>query len=206
LAVHLPNCCMCLVPPTDDLFMVEWHVPVDAEATIWSLAIIPIRSRAGLTDAARWLRRGLRDVRDRMARRRNRWRDVSFAGMIGGDGKALVLVTHDGVDQGEVEAALRRRWPDIVVKGLEQEEPDVAMTADDAAALGQCRRDGGRQAPDLVERPTQSHLHGSVSVDDRLVLPESTYAEYLSAAPPYNRNPSLPETRITPCRMHSTPA
>jgi hypothetical protein len=26
------------------------------------------------------------------------------------------------------------------VKGLEQEEPDVAMTADDAADLGRCRR------------------------------------------------------------------
>jgi hypothetical protein len=35
---------------------------------------------------------------------------------------------------------LCRRWPDVVVKGLEQEEPAVAMTAEDAADLGRCRR------------------------------------------------------------------
>ena len=75
-----------------------------------------------------------------MARRRGRWREVSFAGMAGGDGKALVLVSHEGVDRREVEDVLRRRWPDVVVKELEQEEPAVAMTADDAADLGRCRR------------------------------------------------------------------
>ena len=35
---------------------------------------------------------------------------------------------------------LRRRWPDVVVKDLEQEEPTWAMTADDAADLGSRRR------------------------------------------------------------------
>ena len=100
----------------------------------------PGASSAGMPDAVRRLRRGLRDVRDRMARRRDRWRDVGFAGMAGGDGMALVLVTHDGVDRREVEAVLRRRWPDVVVKELEQEEPTVAMTAEDAADLGRCRR------------------------------------------------------------------
>jgi hypothetical protein len=49
-------------------------------------------------------RRGLRDVRDRMARRSRRWLDVCCTGMAGDDGMALVLVSHDGV-----------------VKGLEQE-------------------------------------------------------------------------------------
>ena len=78
-----------------------------------------------------------------------RWRDVSFAGMIGGNGKALVLVTHDGVDQGEVEAVLRQRWPDVVVKELEQETPTVAMVAGDAADLGRCGRDVGRQITQL---------------------------------------------------------
>ena len=105
-----------------------------------SLAIIPRPSSAGLPDAVRRLRRALRDVRDRMARYRRSWRDVSFAGMAGGDGKALVLVTHDGVDRHEVEAVLRRRWPEVVVKGLEQEQPAVAMTAENAADLGRCRR------------------------------------------------------------------
>jgi hypothetical protein len=105
-----------------------------------SLAMIPPHSSAGLTDAVRRLRRGLRDARDRMARRSRRWRDVSFSGMAGGDHTALVLVSHDGADQREVEDVLRRRWPNAVVKELEQEEPTVAMTAEDAADLGRCRR------------------------------------------------------------------
>ena len=90
-------------------------------------------------DAAR-LRRGLRDVGDRMARHRRSWREVGFAGMAGGDSTVLVMVAHDGADQGEVLDALRRRWSDAVVKELEQEEPTVAMTAEDAADLGRCRR------------------------------------------------------------------
>jgi hypothetical protein len=111
-----------------------------AAATTSSLAIIPIHSSGGLPDAVRRLRRGLRDVRDRMARYKRSWRGVSFAGMAGSDGKALVMVTHDGVDQREVEAVLRRRRPDVVVKAVEQEQPAVAMSPSDAAALGQCRR------------------------------------------------------------------
>jgi hypothetical protein len=119
-----------------------WHGMCrwSAEATTWSLAIIPMNSSAGLHNAVRRLRRGLRDVRDREARRRNRWRDVCFAGMAGGDQTALVMITHEDVDRHEVEAVLRRRWPDVVVKSLEQEQPVVAMTAEDAADLGRCRR------------------------------------------------------------------
>ena len=86
-----------------------------------SLAIIPLHSSADLPDAVRRLRRGLRDVRDRMARHKRSWGDVSFAGMAGSDGVALVLVTHEGIDRHEVEAVLRRRWPNAVVKELEQE-------------------------------------------------------------------------------------
>ena len=109
-------------------------------ATTSSLAIIPIRSPAGLPDAARRLRRGLRDVRDRTARRWRRWRTVSFAGMIGDDYRALVLVSHDGVERRGVLDVLCRRWPDVVLKDLENEEPTWAMMANDAAALGMCRR------------------------------------------------------------------
>jgi hypothetical protein len=105
-----------------------------------NLAIMRIGSSAGLPDAVRRLRRGLRDFRDRMARCRNRWRDVGFGGIAGGDGTALVMVTHDGVDQREVLDALRRRWPDVVVKSLQQETLTLAMTAEDAADLGRCRR------------------------------------------------------------------
>jgi hypothetical protein len=105
-----------------------------------SLAIMPIDSSAGLPDAVRRLRRGLRDVRDRMARDSRRWREVCCTGMAGDDGKALVLVTHESIDRGEVVDVLRHRWPDVVVKCLEQEEPTVAMSPGDAADLGRCHR------------------------------------------------------------------
>jgi hypothetical protein len=111
-----------------------------AEATIWSLAVIPMNSSAGLPDAVRRVRRGLRDVRDRMARRRSRWHEVSFAGMAGGDGRALVMIAHEGIDRWEVQDVLRRRWPDVLMKALEQEQPAVTMLPGDAADLGRCRR------------------------------------------------------------------
>jgi hypothetical protein len=75
--------------------------------------------------------------------------------MAGGDGTALVLVTHDGVDQREVEDVLRRRWPDVVVKALEQEQPAVTMLANDAACLGRCRR--GVEPLRIVIMPQQDH-------------------------------------------------
>ena len=108
--------------------------------TTASLAIMGIDLPAGLLGSVRWLRRGLRDVRDRIARHRRSWRGVGFAGLVGGDGLALVLVSHDGVDRREVEDVLRRRWPDIALKELEQEQPAVAMSPADAAYLGRCRR------------------------------------------------------------------
>jgi hypothetical protein len=118
-----------------------WHGMCQWTAgTASSLAIIPLHSSAGLQDAVRRLRRGLRDVRDRMARHSRRWRDVCCTGMAGGDGVALVMVSHEGIDRREVQDVLRRRWPDVVVKTLEQEQPVVAMSRDDAADLGRHRR------------------------------------------------------------------
>jgi hypothetical protein len=105
-----------------------------------SLAIMRIDSSAVLHDAVRWLRRGLRDVRDRTARRRGRWRDVCCAGMAGGDHTALVLISHEGIDRREVQDVLSPRWPNVAVKFLEHEEPTWVMTAEDAAGLGRCRR------------------------------------------------------------------
>jgi hypothetical protein len=105
-----------------------------------SLAIISVLSPAGLPDAARRLRRGLRDIRDRTAGRWKRWRSVSFAGLISGDHKALIIIAHEGIDRYEVLGVLRRRWPSVVVKEPEQEEPTWLMTAYDAAGLGGRRR------------------------------------------------------------------
>ena len=73
-----------------------------AAAATWSLAVIPLHLSAGLPNAVRRLRRGLRDLRDRMARHRRSWRDVSFAGMAGGDHTAMVLVSHEDADRCEV--------------------------------------------------------------------------------------------------------
>jgi hypothetical protein len=98
-----------------------------------SIATIPLHLSAGLPDAVRRLRRGLRNVRDRMARHRRSQRDVGFAGMAGGDHNAMVMVAHEGIDPYEVEDVLRRRWPDIVVKSLEREEPAVALLPGNAA-------------------------------------------------------------------------
>jgi hypothetical protein len=105
-----------------------------------SLAIMRIDSLPGLQDAVRRLRRGLRDVRDRTARRKGKWRDVCCAGMAGGDHTALVLISHEGVDRREVQNVLSHRWPNVAVKCLEHEEPTWVMTAEDAAGLGRCRR------------------------------------------------------------------
>jgi hypothetical protein len=65
---------------------------------------------------------------------------VSYAGLMGGDHKALVLISHQGVDRREVQDVLCGRWPDAVVKDLAQEEPAWVMTAYDAADLGSRRR------------------------------------------------------------------
>ena len=147
-----------------------WHAMCrwSAEATTWSLAIIPVHSSADLRVGVRRLRRGLRDVRDRIARRRNLWRGVCFAGMAGGDGTALMLVAHDGVDRHEVEDALRRRWPDAVVKELEQEEPTVAMLPSDAADLGRCRR--GIEPLRVVIMPQQDRQVASPVVEPMPVV------------------------------------
>jgi hypothetical protein len=115
--------------------MREWSSAVTS-----SLAIIPALSPVGLPDAARWLRRGLRDVRDGAARRWKRWRTVAFAGLLGGDHRALVMICHQSVDRHEVLDVLRRRWPSIVLKDLESEEPVWEMAANDAAGLGSRRR------------------------------------------------------------------
>jgi hypothetical protein len=60
--------------------------------------------------------------------------------MIGGDHRALVLISHHGIDRRDVLDVLRRRWLDVALKDLEQEEPVWEMTPDDAAELGMRRR------------------------------------------------------------------
>ena len=134
-----------------------WWVGIcDWAAATSSLAILSIDSSIGLLDATRHLRRAIRDVRDRVARHRNAWRDVRFAGIIGGDRRAMVMVSHEGIDRCEVQDVLRRRWPDVLIKKLGQEEPTWEMLPADAAELGRCRR--GIEPLRVVVMPQQQTI------------------------------------------------
>ena len=74
------------------------------------------------------------------ARRFRRWRTVGLASMIGGDHRALVMISHEGIERREVLDVLCRRWPTVTLKELAQEEPAWTITPDDAADLGTRRR------------------------------------------------------------------
>ena len=113
----------------------DWAAPDTS-----SLLIIALRTPTGLRDAVQRLRRGLRDVRDRTVQQNDRWRTVCFAGIVGGDGTAFLLVEHEGVDRREISAVLRRRWPEGVLKSLDNEAPTPTMMTDDAADLARSRR------------------------------------------------------------------
>jgi len=102
-----------------------------------SLAILSIDSSIGLLDATRHLRRAIRDVRDRVARHTNAWREVGFGGIMGGDRRAMIMVSHAGIDTCEVLDVMRRRWPAVVINARGQEEPTWEMLPDDAAELVQ---------------------------------------------------------------------
>jgi hypothetical protein len=106
-----------------------------AAATTSSLAIISIRFPAGLPDAVRRLRRGMSGTEQRGA-----LGDGARSASVGGDHTALVLITHQGIGRCELLDVLSRRWPDVVAKKLEQEEPTWTMTPDEAAVLGSRRR------------------------------------------------------------------
>jgi hypothetical protein len=103
-------------------------------ATASSLAIITMPPPAGFPDAVRRLRRGLRDVRDRIARRRRSWRDVGFARLMGGDHTAMVVVSHEGVSRREVLGVLRRRWPHVY-RVIERRRGVAKRVIDDPTAL-----------------------------------------------------------------------
>ena len=70
-----------------------------------------IDSPAGLPDAVRWLRCGLREVRDRMARRRRQWCDVCFAGV---PQEPVRSVQADATPRGERRVWLRG-WASVPV-------------------------------------------------------------------------------------------
>lgn len=106
-----------------------------------SLAVLPLPHRPGtLRAAVVRLRRALRDVRDRTARRRASWRGVALAGMATGDGVVFMLVSHPGTARSEVAATLRKRWPAAVFQDVGAAEPRWSMPTEDAAELARVRR------------------------------------------------------------------
>jgi hypothetical protein len=102
-----------------------------------SLALIPING--DLIGFTRRLRKGLRDVRDRSARRDYRWQSVAMAGLADGD-RALILIRHSGMDRAEVWARFERRWPGIVLCNPGKFEPSSRMTVKDATSIAERRR------------------------------------------------------------------
>lgn len=132
-----PGCVWCRQPMIHTWWDVirDWAAPETS-----SLAIIRLLKPTGLRHGVQRLRRSLRDVGDRTARRNKHWRTVCFAGICGGDGTAFILVEHEGVDRHEVLTVLRRRWPHVVMKNLENEAPTSTMLVDDAADLARFRR------------------------------------------------------------------
>jgi hypothetical protein len=105
-----------------------------------TLAILPLPHRpGGLRAAVAHLRRACRDVRDRAARRRARWKGIAMAGMATGDA-AHVLVRHPRVDPLEVAEVLAARWPESIVGDVDAAEPSWALAVEDAAALARVGR------------------------------------------------------------------
>jgi hypothetical protein len=82
----------------------------------------------------------MRDVRDRAAQRRSRWRGVAITGMTSANGAALLLIRHPALTRAEVADVLRRRWPDVTLSDGTV-PPTWEMTVEDAVELA-CERRG----------------------------------------------------------------
>jgi hypothetical protein len=111
----------------------EWLAGQDT-----SLVLVPITDEP--FTAARRLRRGLRDVRDRRARLNGRWASVAMAGLVDGI-QALVLVQHDGLSRHQLRTVLETRWPMVTLYDRDAFTPSPALTVEHAAALA-CKRRG----------------------------------------------------------------
>jgi hypothetical protein len=106
-----------------------------------SLAVLPIRHQPnGLHASVIRLRRALRDVRDRTARRRRQWRDVAIAGMTTSDGVAMLNFRHAGIPGAEVAKVLRRRWPDAIIGDVESALPRWKFAMRDSVEVAKANR------------------------------------------------------------------
>ena len=124
-----------------------------------SIVILPLQYRLGeLRAAVARLRRACRDVRNRAARQRARWRSVAMAGMAFGNSTALLLIRHPVVALAEVGDVITRRWPDAVIRQGISASPCWAMSVEDAVELGCARR--GVEPLRVVVLPQRASLAG----------------------------------------------
>ena len=117
----------------------RWVAEQDAPASRIVLPLPP-RSCGRLRARAAVLRRALRDLRDRTARRCWRWRGVAIAGMVGGDGAAVVLVRHPCIAREEVARVFGRRWSGSAVGEVGAASPRWEFASEDAAELALLHR------------------------------------------------------------------
>jgi hypothetical protein len=60
--------------------------------------------------------------------------------MAQGDGKAMLVVRHEGVGRGEMAEVLRRHWPDAQVTGITKASPVWNLEVEDAVELARARQ------------------------------------------------------------------
>lgn len=120
---------------------------------------ISLGGTAPLAGAAR-LRRGLRDARDRAARRDRRWAAVALAGFVG-EGEAVLAVLHPGLPAEAVERLLRRRWPTAIVEAGVLPEVGTLRPLDDAALVALALRRRGTEPLRIVVAPQMIASNGS---------------------------------------------
>jgi hypothetical protein len=117
------------------------HSWINSESHSVSLDTLPLHQPPEMLGAAvRRLRRALRDIRDRMARRDHRWHAVAGAGMALGGGTAMLLVRHPGICEAQIVKVLRRHWPDAQVTDITTVFPIWNLGTEDAVELARAKR------------------------------------------------------------------
>jgi len=99
-----------------------------------SLVTIPLTATTDVISTLRRVRKGLRDVRDRLARTDPVWGSVAMAGMLNGD-HLLMVVQHVGNDRDTLWTVLDRRWPEAIVSKFETVEPRSELSVETTVQL-----------------------------------------------------------------------
>ena len=99
-----------------------------------SLVTIPITAATDVLATIRRMRKGLRDVRDRLARTDPMWGSVAMAGMLSGH-HLLMIIQHAGIDRETVWSMLERRWPEVIVSKFETVEPRSELSVGQTVQL-----------------------------------------------------------------------